>query len=75
MGVFGFFCAIPRDPVACQYGDRCFIEDSTFIVADQLYSQYGSLDLVERHLCEILQLRRCEINEALYRLKKVHNLQ
>lgn len=74
MGVYGFFCAIPRDPQVCEFGDRCHIEDGTFIIADQLYARLGSLDLVERHLCEVQQLRRCEVNEALYRLKKVHGL-
>jgi hypothetical protein len=32
------------------------------------------LVLVERHLREKLQWRPCEVNEALYRLRKVHSL-
>lgn len=70
----GFFCKIPRDPAACEFGDKCYIEDAMFVKADRLYSNLGSISLVEKHLCEIEQWRRCEINEALYRLKKVHNL-
>lgn len=74
MGVGGYFCAIPRDPLACDLGDRCYIEDSTFILADQLYTKLGSMQLLERHLCEVQMLRRCEVNEVVYRLKKVHGL-
>jgi len=67
-------CKIPRDPAAVCYGDRCYIEDSTFILADQLYSKFGSIWLVERHLREEEQLLDCEINECIYRLRKVHSL-
>jgi hypothetical protein len=73
-GISAYNCKIPRDPSATCYGDRCYIEDSTFILADQLYSKFGSLWLVERHLREEEQLLDCEINECLYRLKKVHSL-
>lgn len=70
----GFFCRIPRDPLGCTSGDRCYIEDSQFITADHLYSRLGSIQLTERHLREVEQWRKCEINEALYRIRKVHNL-
>jgi hypothetical protein len=69
-----FFCKIPQDPKGQEYCDRCFIEDEQFILADKLYSQLGSILLVDRHLCEVEQWKRCEINEALYRLRKVHGL-
>jgi hypothetical protein len=65
---------IPRDPMALEYRDRCYIEDSQFVLADQLYSQLGSMKLLERHLREKEQWRNCEVNEALYRLRKVHRL-
>lgn len=55
-------------------GDRCYIEDWQFIHADKLYGRLGSIVLVDRHLCEIDQWRDCEINEAIYRLRKVHGI-
>lgn len=70
----GWFCRIPPDPMAVGAGDRCYIEDYQFVIADQLYSRLGSLLLVERHLREVEQWRDCEVNEALYRLRKVHSL-
>lgn len=73
-GCAGLFCRIPSDPKGACYEDRCYIEDSQFIFADQLYSRFGSLHLVERELREIRQWRECEVNEALYRLRKVHCL-
>jgi hypothetical protein len=73
-GCAGMFCTIPRDSLAAQSGDRCYIEDYQFILADQLYSRLGSIQLVDRHLCEVEQWRDCEINEAIYRLRKVHGL-
>lgn len=65
----------PADPLAAQYGDRCYIEDEEFIIADKLYDTFGTLQLVERELRFELQWKPCQINEALYRLKKVHDLQ
>jgi len=65
---------IPADPMGMQYEDRCYIEDSQFAFADQLYDKVGSLQLVERELCDYYQWKPCEINEALYRLRKVHDL-
>jgi hypothetical protein len=65
---------IPADPMGAQYGDRCYIEDSQFAFADQLYDRVGSLQLVDQELCNYYQWKRCEINEALYRLRKVHDL-
>lgn len=64
----------PVDPMALQMGDRCYIEDSQFAFADQMYDRMGSIQLVEQELCNIYQWRPCEINEALYRLRKVHDL-
>lgn len=65
---------IPRDPMGAQYGDRCYIEDSQFAFADQLYDRVGTLQLVESELTKFYQWKPCEINEALYRLRKVHDL-
>ena len=65
---------IPADPLGAQYGDRCYIEDSQFVFADQMYDRMGSLQLVEQELCNVYEWRQCEINEALYRLRKVHDL-
>jgi hypothetical protein len=73
-GCAGMFTTIPQDCLAANSGDRCYIEDYQFVMADQLYSKFGSLALVERHLYEINQWRDCEINEAIYRLRKVHGL-
>jgi len=65
---------IPADPMGMQYGDRCYIEDSQFAFADQLYDKTGSLQLVEQELNKTYQWKPCETNEALYRLRKVHDL-
>lgn len=65
---------IPKDPMAAGTGDRCYIEKEQVVHADQLYSQMGSLDLVARYLREQDQWRPCEVNEALYRLRKIHDL-
>jgi hypothetical protein len=65
---------IPADPIGAQYGERCYIEDSQFAFADQLYDRMGSLQLVYKELCETYQWEACEINEAMYRLRKVHDL-
>lgn len=65
---------IPHDPRGLCAGDRCYIEDGQFIIADRLYSRFGSLTLVDRHLREVEKWRDCEVNEAVYRLRKVHGL-
>jgi hypothetical protein len=65
---------IPQDPKGDRYPDRCYIEDSQFVRADQLYSRLGSLQLVQDQLCNVYQWKPCEINEALYRIRKVHDL-
>ena len=69
-----FVNTIPQDPVAACAGDRCFIENEQFIIADRLYAKCGSILLLEKQLREELQWRNCEVNEAVYRLKKVHSL-
>ena len=66
--------AAPVDPKGMEYEDRCYIEDSQFAFADQLYDKTGALHLVEKELCEFYEWKRCEVNEALYRLRKVHDL-
>lgn len=65
---------IPADPMGVQYADRCYIEDSQFAFADQLYDRTGSLQLVQQELTNTYQWKACEINEAMYRLRKVHDL-
>jgi len=65
---------IPVDPMTVGAGDRCYIEKEQVVHADQLYSQMGSLDLVARYLREQDQWRSCEVNEAIYRLRKIHDL-
>jgi hypothetical protein len=65
---------LPKDGPAFRYRDRCFIEDEHFLLADRLYATQGTLHLTERHLREELQWRDCEVQEALYRLSKVHGL-
>ncbi|MCX7018905.1 MAG: hypothetical protein NTY46_07945 [Candidatus Sumerlaeota bacterium] len=65
---------MPRDPQALAAGDRCYINDGKFVMADQYYSRMGSLALVERQLRENDQWRNCEVNEAIYRLRKIHGL-
>lgn len=65
---------IPKDPMGLQYEDRCYIEDSQFAFADQLYDRVGSLQLVEQELLNYYKWRPCEASEALYRLRKVHDL-
>lgn len=65
---------IPADPMGMQYEDRCYIEDSQFAFADQLYNRVGSMQLVQQELCNYYKWKPCEINEALYRLRKVHDL-
>ncbi len=60
--------------MAAGAGDRCYIEKEQIVHADQLYSQMGSLELVARYLREQDQWRPCEVNEAIYRLRKIHDL-
>jgi len=43
-----FVNTIPQDPVAACAGDRCFIENEQFIIADRLYAKCGSILLVEK---------------------------
>lgn len=73
MGISGP-AGIPADPMGLDYGDRCYIEDSQFAFADQLYDRMGSLQLVEQELCNLYEWKQCEVNEAAYRLRKVHDL-
>lgn len=64
-------CALFLAPAACSLyrNDRCYIEDENFALAENLFLESGSIDLVERQL-KGLEWRRCEINETLYRLSK-----
>lgn len=64
----------PADAIAAQFRDRCYIEDEQFLTADRLYARLGTLKLTENHLRREFQWRDCEVQETLYRLKKVHGL-
>jgi hypothetical protein len=54
--------------------DRCWVSDARFTAAQQLYDRTGSLDVVVQTLRDE-GWGRCEINEAVYRLKKVNHLE
>ncbi|NLD62067.1 hypothetical protein GX645_06395 [Candidatus Sumerlaeota bacterium] len=45
-----------------------------FIKADKLYNECGTLDGVAKTLKTKEYWTNAEINQAIYRLKKVHNL-
>jgi hypothetical protein len=62
------------DSIAARYPDRCHLEDEQFLEVDRVYSTRGTLFLTERYLREEVQWRDCEVQEALYRLEKVHGL-
>lgn len=55
-------CAIYRD-------DHCFVEEDQYKIAYSIFLSSGSLDVVERQL-KLREWRRCQINEAVYRLQK-----
>ena len=54
--------------------ERCWIDDARFLAVQQLYDQTGSLDVVIQTLND-KDWKQCEINEAVYRLKKVNHLE
>ena len=54
--------------------ERCWIADTRFLAVQQLYDQTGSLDVVIQTLND-KDWKQCEINEAVYRLKKVNHLE
>lgn len=55
-------CALYRN-------DHCYVTPDKYTLARNLFIETGSLDLVERRLHD-LQWQRCEVNEAIYRLRK-----
>lgn len=61
--------------VSCSWyrNDRCWISDARFQTVQELYDKTGSLDVVIQTLRDE-GWKRCEINEAVYRLKKVDHL-
>ena len=65
---------VPLDPKGVCAGDRCYIEDADFVHADRLYDEYGTLALVSKHLKETDEWHDAQINEAIYRIRKVHGL-
>ncbi|MDD4278885.1 MAG: hypothetical protein PHX74_04025 [Candidatus Sumerlaeales bacterium] len=54
--------------------DRTYIDKAMFIKADKLYNECGTLDGVAKTLKTKEYWTNAEINQAIYRLKKVHNL-
>lgn len=58
----GLGCALYRN-------DKCYVEDSQYARAREIFIRTGSLDLVERQLKE-WEWRRCKVNETMYRLNK-----
>jgi hypothetical protein len=54
--------------------DKCWIDDNRYKKVKELYDKTGSLEIVRQTLSDELW-RRCEINEALYRLKKEYHLE
>ena len=54
--------------------ERCWIGDTRFLAVQQLYDKTGSLDIVIQTLND-KGWKKCEVNEAVYRLKKVNHLE
>ena len=61
-------CAVYR-------ADRTWIPEQKCEEARKVYDQTGSLALTEKVLRESDNWQRAEMNEAIYRLKKEHNLE
>ncbi len=55
--------------------DRCWIDDYGYKQVKKLYEKTQTLDLVRRSLEDQHNWRQCEINEALYRLRKEYHLE
>ena len=53
---------------------RTYIDNAMFIKADKLYDECGTLDGVKKTLKSKEYWTDAEINEAVYRLKKTHDL-
>jgi len=54
--------------------DRMWISDDQYQVAQAIYDKSGSLELTREELKKIYW-RHAEINEAVYRLKKLYHLE
>ena len=54
--------------------DKAWIANDKFAEAQRIYDTTGSLDLTEDALDKAPTWQRAEINEALYRLKKLYRL-
>lgn len=54
--------------------DKCWISEEKYSEAKKYYDKTGSLDLTMQYLKD-KQWRRCEINEAKYRLIKEYDLE
>ena len=62
--------------MGCGYKqDRCWVDDSQYLKAKKIYQTTRNLDLVRRHLEDQRTWRPCEINEAIYRIKKEYHLE
>lgn len=49
--------------------EKCWIDDKRYVEVKKLYDKTGSLEMVRQTLKDEYW-SRCEINEAIYRLKK-----
>ena len=55
--------------------DKAWVSDEKFGEAQRIYDTTGSLNLTEKALDKAPTWQRAEINEALYRLKKLKRLE
>jgi hypothetical protein len=55
--------------------DRMWIPEPKFEEARHIYDRTGSLALTEKALSENPQWQRGEVNQAVYRLRKINHLE
>lgn len=54
--------------------NKCFITEAMFEKADKVYAETKSIESVRESLKKA-EWEQCEINEAVYRIEKVHHLE
>lgn len=59
--------------VGCAYNTKSYISKPMYDKAEEFYKETNSLEKVRESL-EKLEWLDAEIDEAIYRLKKVHNI-
>lgn len=72
--IFAIFIVCLLASCSWLHYNKRYISQPMFDVANELYLETKSLESVKNGLQDA-QWRRAEINEALYRLKKVHGLE